>query len=171
MCWFAKFRFCIFMSINKKNKKKRKFVEKIRGVYLYTLPICHLLVIIEYQAGYQIKAYTKYFYPMVRYASNLIWIVLNIFMRNKRKIGGKRRVCTTLPKCQLLTFLDYQTCYQIKVETLHFNPVVWYTNDLIWIFKNINENIKNKRKMLETFNGCTYNITHMSDANYSKLPK
>ena len=61
-----------------------------------------------------------------------------------------RRVCKTLPKCQLLTFLDYQTCYQIKVETLHANPVVWYTNNLICIFMNINENIRNNRKMLET---------------------
>ena len=47
------------------------------------------------------------------------------YMRNKRKMVEKmKRVCTPLPKCQLLTFLDYQTCYQIKVETLHFNPVV-----------------------------------------------
>ena len=36
---------------------------------------------------------------------------------------------------------------------------------------NINENIRNKRKMLETLKGCTYNITHMSAANYFKLPK
>ena len=52
---------------------------------------------------------------------------MNIYenMRNKRKMVVKiRRVCTTLPKFQLLTFLDYQPCYQIKVETLHFNPAV-----------------------------------------------
>ena len=36
---------------------------------------------------------------------------------------------------------------------------------------NINENIKNKRKMLENLKGCMYNIAHMSAANYSKLPK
>ena len=36
---------------------------------------------------------------------------------------------------------------------------------------NINENIRNKRKMLEILKGCTYNITHMSAAKYSKLPK
>ena len=29
----------------------------------------------------------------------------------------------------------------------------------------INENIRNKRKMLENLKGCTYNITHMSAAN------
>ena len=45
------------MSINKKKyKNKRKLVEKNKGVYLYILPICHLLVIIDYQTGYQIKA-------------------------------------------------------------------------------------------------------------------
>ena len=52
---------------------------------------------------------------------------MNIYenMRNKKKNGRKnRRVCTILPKCKLLTFLDNQTCYQIKVETLHFNPIV-----------------------------------------------
>ena len=37
---------------------------------------------------------------------------------NKRKVVEKiRRVCTILPKFKLLTFLDYQTCYQIKGET------------------------------------------------------
>ena len=38
-------------------------------------------------------------------------------MRNKRKMVEKnRRVCTILPKCKLLTFLDYQTCYQLKLR-------------------------------------------------------
>ena len=82
-----------------------------------------------------------------------------------------RRVCTILPKCKLLTFLDYQTCYQIKAETIHFNPIERYTHCLICIFMNINENKSNKRKMLENLKGCTYNITHMSAANYSKPPK
>ena len=111
---------------------------------------------------------------MVRYTNNLIRIVMNIHenMGNKEKMVEKiMRVCTTLPKCKLLTFLDYQTCNQIKAETLHFNPVVCYTNYLICIFININENIRNQRKMLETLKGCTYSKTHMSAANYSKLPK
>ena len=48
---------------------------------------------------------------------------MNIYenMRNKRKMEEKISKC----KCKLLTFLDYQTCYQIKVDTLHFNPIVW----------------------------------------------
>ena len=98
---------------------------------------------------------------------------MNIYenMRNKRKMVEKiRRVYTTLRKCQL-TFLDYQTCYQIKVETLHFNLVVLYTNYLICISMNINANIRNNRKMLESLKGCTYNINHMPAANYSILPK
>ena len=38
-------------------------------------------------------------------------------MRNKRKTEEKiRSVHTTLPKCQLLTILDYQTCNHIKVR-------------------------------------------------------
>ena len=36
---------------------------------------------------------------------------------------------------------------------------------------DINENIRNKRKMLSNLKGCTNNIAHMSAANYSKLPK
>ena len=51
---------------------------------------------------------------------------MNIYenMRNKRKMLEKTRgVRTTLPKCQLLTILDYKTCYQIKVERLHLNPI------------------------------------------------
>ena len=36
---------------------------------------------------------------------------------------------------------------------------------------NIYENIRNKRKMVENLKGFTYNITHMSAANYSRLPK
>ena len=36
---------------------------------------------------------------------------------------------------------------------------------------NINESIRTKRKLLKTSKGCTYNITHMSAAKYSKLPK
>ena len=36
---------------------------------------------------------------------------------------------------------------------------------------NINENIRNKRKMLENLKGCTYSITHLSAADYSRLQK
>ena len=52
---------------------------------------------------------------------------MNIYenMRDKRKMVEQiRRVRTKLPKCQLLTIINYQTCYQIKVETLLFNPIV-----------------------------------------------
>ena len=36
---------------------------------------------------------------------------------------------------------------------------------------NINENIRNKRKMVEHLRGCTNNIIHISAANYSRLQK
>ena len=45
--------------------------------------------------------------------------------------------------------------------TLYFNNV----------FMNINENISNKRNMLENLKGCMYNIAHMSADYYSRLPK
>ena len=63
---------------------------------------------------------------MAGYTNDLILIFMNIYesMRNKRKMVEKIRGVHTLPKCQLLSILDYQTCYQIKVETLHFNPIV-----------------------------------------------
>ena len=35
---------------------------------------------------------------------------------------------------------------------------------------NINENIRNKKKMVENLKRCTYIITHMSAAFYSRLP-
>ena len=34
---------------------------------------------------------------------------------------------------------------------------------------NINENIRSKRKLLVNLKGCTYNITHMSAAYYSRF--
>ena len=34
---------------------------------------------------------------------------------------------------------------------------------------NINENIRNKRKLVEKLRGCTYKITYMSTANYHRL--
>ena len=36
---------------------------------------------------------------------------------------------------------------------------------------NINENIRNKRKIVKNLKGCSYSITHLSAANYSRHPK
>ena len=71
---------------------------------------------------------------MERYANDLIWIFMYIYenMRNKRKMVEKISVGvhTTLPKFQLLTLLDYQTCYRItrlpnsmiyKLSNLHIH--------------------------------------------------
>ena len=66
-------------------------------------------------------------------------------------------MCTILPKCKLLTFLDYQTCYQIKVETLHFNPIAYamigYANHFMIIFLNINLHSRKERKMVIKLRG------------------
>ena len=57
--------------------------------------------------------------------SNLIFVNTYENMRNKSNMEEKYRgVRKTLPKCQLLTTLDYQTCYQIKVETKQLSPIV-----------------------------------------------
>ena len=36
---------------------------------------------------------------------------------------------------------------------------------------NSNENIRNKKKMLENLKRCTHSISHMPAAYYFKLPK
>ena len=53
-------------------------------------------------------------------------------MRNKIKLVEKlRNVPTTLPICQLLTILDYQTGYEIKVQSEEFYSIILYAIDLI----------------------------------------
>ena len=37
------------------------------------------------------------------------------------------------------------------------------------LFMNINENIRNEKKNMETLVGCTYTTTHISAATYHKL--
>ena len=44
---------------------------------------------------------------------------MNVYenIRNTIKMVEKlSRVCPTFPKCQLLIFEEYQTCYQIKLK-------------------------------------------------------
>ena len=45
---------------------------------------------------------------------------------------------------QQLLILDNKTGYQIKAYTLVFHPLIEYTNYLICIFMNINENLTNE---------------------------
>ena len=51
----------------------------------------------------------------------------------------------------------------------YFYPMVQYTNNLTYICITINDIMRNKRKMLETLRGSTYNIVYMSAANYSRI--
>ena len=48
---------------------------------------------------------------------------------------------------------DYESWYQIKVETLQNDQLNRYTNYLICILMNINENIPNERKLAEKLRG------------------
>ena len=65
------------LEVNEKSRRNQ------RG-YTYKLLISQLLVILEYQIGYQNNAKTKYFYLMGRYENNLICIFMN-FNENIRK--------------------------------------------------------------------------------------
>ena len=65
----------------------------------------------------------------------------------------------------LLMILDDESWYQIQFETLAKS----YTNYLICIFMNINENIRNKRKLVEMLRGYNYKITTISAASYHIL--
>ena len=73
-----------------------------------------------------------------------------------------------ISKQQLI--LENLTYYQINPETYHFFLLVGYGNYLVSIFKYINENIRNKRNGRK-IKGCTYKITNISPATYSRVPK
>ena len=45
-----------------------------------------------------------------------------------------------------------------KLSNLHIHKILMKTLEI-------------REKMLENLKGCTYSITHMSVANYSRLPK
>ena len=56
-----------------------------------------------------------------------------------------------------------------NAKSLHFYQIVHLTNFLTFSLININQNIRNNRKFLETLKGCTYKITHMSVVSYPIL--
>ena len=49
----------------------------------------------------------------------------------------------------VLLILEHKTWYQIKAKTKTFLPVVRYVNYLVYIFMNINENLKNEVKIIK----------------------
>ena len=51
----------------------------------------------------------------------------------------------------------------------HLIKMIQYANFQILIFMNMNESIRNKRKLVEELGGYTYKITYMSTANYHRL--
>ena len=56
---------------------------------------------------------------------------------------------------QLLLSLDYKTWYQIKALAYAFYYMVSYTNYLIYIFMNINENVKKWGKIVTNIHELT----------------
>ena len=138
--------------------------NKNKGVNLFKLPIWQSLLIIYYQTGHQIKALTKFFYPMVWYANYLIWIFMNIYenMRNKRRTVDK--LSGGMYNITLRSAAKYSRLPNLlrnKSWDITLNPNVWYTKYQIpdkdrysfscWkypicVFMNMNENIRNKRK-------------------------
>ena len=50
---------------------------------------------------------------------------------------------------QQLLILCFKTWYQLNVKTYDFCPIFRFVNDQICIFIDINENIRNKRKIVK----------------------
>ena len=69
----------------------------------------------------------------------------------------------------MLVALDYQTWFLIDAKTQSFYPVVQHANNLILFFMNINENIRNYRKIAEKLRGFTYKITYSPSANCPRV--
>ena len=61
--------------------------------------------------------------------------------------GAFTKLLVSQLQYHLLFALEYQTLYHINGKAQHFSPMEGYANYLIFIFMNINGNIKNKRKV------------------------
>ena len=87
---------------------------------------------------------------MNKYKNNLIWIFMNINVniRNKRKLFEKlmwhTNKITSTPAANYPRLQDL-----VPKKMLRHSQMIKYTNYLIWIFMSINENIRNKRKLVE----------------------
>ena len=64
-----------------------------------------------------------------------------------------RRVTYKITYMSLFIILDSGSTYQIEVETWQNDQLNRYTNYLICIFMNYNENIRNMRKLVEKLRG------------------
>ena len=71
----------------------------------------------------------------------------NNSIRNEGKIVEKSRdAFTKLLISQLLSVLECQTWFLINAKTHHVYEMIQYANELIYIFRNIDETMRNSRK-------------------------
>ena len=63
---------------------------------------------------------------------------------------------------QQLLILNFKILYQLNVMTDEFYPMFIYVNYQICIFMNINENIRNKRKIVKNKEVYIQNYLHLS---------
>ena len=71
----------------------------------------------------------------------------NNIIRNEGKIVEKSRdAFTKLLISQLLSVLECQTWFLINAKTHHVYQMIQYANELIYIFRNIDETMRNSRK-------------------------
>ena len=68
---------------------------------------------------------------------------------------------TKVPISQQLFVLNFKILYQLNVMT-EFYPMSRYVNYQICIFMNINENIRNKRKIIKNKEVYMQNYLHLS---------
>ena len=71
---------------------------------------------------------------------------------------------------QLLIVLEYQTIHQSNARTKYSHRIVKYEKNLICIFMNFNENVRNKRKIAEKIRECSYKIPPLSLTHCPSLP-
>ena len=62
-------------------------------------------------------------------------------------------ILTKLLISHLIIPLEYLTWYQIIAKTLYSHLMAGYKRNLIWLFVNFNENIKNKWKYFGKIKG------------------
>ena len=78
---------------------------------------------------------------------------INESIRNKRKLVEKLRWNTFKITYISTAIVDDKHCTKIKLRYLLWTKMIKYTNYLICILMNINENIRNKRKLVEKLRG------------------
>ena len=94
-----------------------------------------------------------------------VFNILNENIRNEWKIAKKSRGCPyKINSISLTNCPSISNLVQLGYIRHALNSMVRMEDYLIYIFININENIRNKRKINEIIKGCTYKSIHISAA-------